>query len=454
MMSSGSSAAVGMRVDRSPGKVSSDPRLAPRPASLAETGLTEPFVSDLILKHLHQAGNMELTRLSDRLALAGSVLEPVIGFLRNEAYVEVLSARTGAGVRYALTERGRRTAIDGLDRSGYVGPAPVPLDAYQRVVRQQSVRSVNVTHMDAERAFGDVVAPRDLIDRLGAAVNSGRPVFLYGPPGTGKTHLGKRLVRMVEGDEILVPYAILAGDTTVQVYDPSIHHQVDVRESPSVEFNEGDDPRYVRCRRPGVITGGELTLDMLEVEYDPSTKRYRAPQSLMANNGLYMIDDLGRQRATPDAFLNRWIMPMEEGRDFLTVGVGQRFEVPFDVILIFSTNMNPLELADEAFLRRLGHKIPFHYVDPGQYEEIWKRTCSELGLPFDRELLSRALALYGSEKQPLLPCHPRDLLTSIVDRLEYSGQPRDGQITAVQLEQAWNSYFVSLTDASEPNRRN
>lgn len=420
--------------------------LAPRPSDLSTTGLTEPFLFDLAIKHLYRGGVMDLTQLVDRLALAGSVLEPIITFLRHEACVEILPAGQSSGIRYALTERGRRIAIDALAKSGYVGPAPVTLEAYHRVVRAQSVRSVKVTRDNAERAFRDVVAHQALVDKLGTALNSGRPLFLYGPAGTGKTFLGRRLVRMIETDTILVPYAILIGDTLIQFYNPAVHHEVDERETPGLVLSEGHDPRLVRCRRPGVLTGGELTLDMLEVEYDAATKQYHAPQSLMANNGLYMIDDLGRQRLAPDALLNRWIVPMEESRDYLTIGAGQRFEVPFDVILVFSTNLNPLELADEAFLRRLGHKVPFHYVGAAQYEEIWKRMCVELELEFDRKLLTQVFALYESEGRPLLPCHPRDLLNSVVDRLDYEGKSRGEHVNMEQLQHAWNSYFVSLTD--------
>lgn len=420
--------------------------LAPRPANLAATGLTEAFLSDLAIKHLYRGGVMDLNQLTNRLSLASPVTEPVISLLRNEAYVEVLPEIRAGSVRYALTDRGRRIAGEAFTKSGYVGPAPVPIETYTRIAQAQSVRAVNVTRADAQRAFADVVVQQTLLDRLGTAVNSGRPLFLYGPPGTGKTHLGKRLIRMIEGDDVLVPYAIYVADTVIQLFDPSVHHAVSTHKNPSLMLGEGQDPRFVRCRRPGVLTGGELTLDMLEVKYDPSTKQYQAPQSLMANNGLYMIDDLGRQNMTPDALLNRWILPMEEGRDFLSFGAGQRFEVPFDVILIFSTNINPLDLADEAFLRRLGHKVPFYYINPAQYEQIWKRNCMDLGIDFEHELLSQALQLHETECRPLLPCHPRDLLNSIVDRLNYEGRAVKQQINMEQLQHAWTSYFVSLAD--------
>lgn len=429
---------------------------APCPTDLTETGLTETFVSELAIKHLYRGGVMNLRQLADRLALAGSVLEPVVAFLRNQTLVEVLpplQSRQEGGVRYALTERGRSNAAEALVKSGYVGPAPVTLEAYQQVVKSQSVRSVNVTREDAQRAFEDVVAPQSLIDRLGVGVNSGRPLFLYGPPGTGKTHLGRRLVRLFKEDDILVPYALLLGDAVIQLYDPSVHRRVNPKKTPGLMLTGDHDPRFVPCLRPEVITGGELTLDMLEVQYDPATCQYRAPPSLLANNGMYMIDDLGRQRVPPDAFLNRWIMPMEEGRDFLSIGT-TRFEVPFDVVLIFSTNMNPLSLADEAFLRRLGHKIRFHYVAPEHYEEIWKRMCAELDIEFSWGLFSQVLELYERDGRSLLPCHPRDLLTSIADHLRYEGEGQPQEVDIKQVQHAWNSYFVPLAGGSGHQQEN
>ncbi len=422
--------------------------LVPRPSSIEETGLSEAFLSDLAIKHLYRSGVLDLHELMDRLALASFVLDPVIAFLRNESYVEVLQAKHNGVPRYALTDRGRRAAIEAFEMSGYAGPAPVPLDVYRRVVHAQSVRSVKVTRNDARNAFKDVVARPGLIDRLGTALNSGRAVFLYGPAGTGKTFLGSRMVRMLS-DHVLVPYAVMVDERVLQFFDPSVHRRTDEAPRQQLMLNEGYDARFVRCRRPEVVAGGELTLDMLEVEYDSATRQYHAPQQFVANNGLYMIDDLGRQRVTVDALLNRWITPMEEGRDFLTLGAGQRFEVPFDVILIFSTNLNPLDLADEAFLRRLGHKVRFDYVDAEQYGVIWQRTCAKLGLDYDRELLRQIFGLYRDEDRPLLPCHPRDLLSSVVDRLTYEERSGRGGISVEQLREAWNSYFVSLDKEQE-----
>ncbi len=415
------------------------PVLARRPRSLAEAGLSEAFVSELVLKHLYHSGATDISGLSRRIALAGSILEPIVMFLRNQAWVEPLP-----GGRVTLTDRGRAEALETLRKSGYLGPAPVPLEQYRKIVAAQSVTQTNA-HRDAVRdAFSDVVAHQILLDRLGVAVNSKRAILMYGPPGTGKTYLGSRLARLL-GEPILIPHAILVGYTPIQFFDPSLHRMVTPEgESASALLDEGHDPRFVRCERPAILTGGELTLDMLEIAYDAPSNTYHAPHQLMANNGMFMIDDLGRQRMTPDALLNRWVVPMEEHKDYLTIGSGQRFEVPFDVTLIFSTNLNPLKLADEAFLRRLGNKVRFRYTEPDEYREIWQRFCEKAGLKFDEAVLGLVYELYKQDARPMLPCHPRDLLLSVVDQKAYQKEERNSDITRDEIQRAWDNYFVPL----------
>lgn len=422
-------------------------RLAPRPRTLAETGLDRDFVAELISRHLYAAGVLTLGQLTERLALAGSILEGILGFLRKEARVEVLGGAPGSTeLRYALTDRGRAVALEGLLRSGYIGPAPVPLDAYTAVVRAQSVRHSLITRALMREAFQGVVVRESLLDQFGPALHSGRAIFVYGPPGTGKTYLTQRLASLL-GDAVLIPHATTIGDAVVQVFDPVLHQPaVEAHPPASTILREGHDPRYVLCRRPAVLTGGELTLDMLELQYDPAHKLYRAPLQLKATNGLYIIDDLGRQRVAPVDLLNRWIVPMETGVDYLTLGSGQRFSVLFDVVLVFSTNLNPLELADEAFLRRLGYKLRFDTLDPGEYEAIWRQVCAQLGITFDASMLSYVLKrFYAGSQVPLLPCHPRDLLGLVADHCRYHGEPV--QVTPENLDFAWNTYFIRLNGA-------
>lgn len=422
--------------------------LAPRPRTVAETGLSLHFLAELLAKHLHSGGVLTIGQLTERVALAGPILETVLNFLRKEARVEVLGSTSGSTeLRYALTDRGRNWALEGLLRSGYIGPAPAPLDVYTEVVRAQSVRRLGVNRDAMRQAFQGIVVREALLDQLGPALHSGRAIFVYGEPGTGKTYISQRLAGLL-GDTVLIPHAIMVGDTVIQIFDPILHQPVAADAAPaSATLHEGHDPRYVQCRRPAVLTGGELTLDMLELQYDPDHKLYRAPLQLKATNGLYLIDDLGRQRVPSVDLLNRWIVPMDGGVDYLTLGSGQRFPVLFDVVLVFSTNLNPLDLADEAFLRRLGYKIRFDPLDPAEYQAVWRQVCAQLGIPFDAGMLSYMLeCFYAKDGIPLLPCHPRDLLGLVADHCRYHNEAV--QVTPDNLAFAWNTYFIRLNGAA------
>lgn len=416
-------------------------RVAPRPQTLAATGLAPTFLGDLVEKHLFEGGVLSMRDLVGRTALSGRLLEELLGFLRTEGRIEV-RAQYGEhqGLSYALTERGRGSAMASLMASGYVGPTPVPLDYYNQVVLTQSVRGRKITRERMSSAFEDTVLDPAMLDRLGPALNSGKAIFVYGVPGTGKTFITQRLARLFD-DTCLIPYAISIGDTVVRIFDPSVHHQFQDN-SPVVMLNRGHDPRYVLCRRPLVITGGELTTDMLEVQFDPATRQYRAPLQVKANGGMLILDDLGRQRIPPTTVLNRWILPMEEGIDYLSMSTGQHFRTPFDVILVFSTNLQPQELVDDAFLRRIGYKIGFHALTPQQYHLIWQRVCEARSVRYDADLCQFMIdSLYSPSSTALLPCHPRDLIGMALDHSIYL----DGQVelTASALRWAWDNYFVT-----------
>ena len=421
--------------------------LAPQPRTVRETGLAESFLGDLLCKHLHDAGTLDLSRLVERLALTGAVVEEVLAFLRKDGRVEVLGqvgVQTGGQVlRYGLTERGRSTARDALARSGYIGAAPFPVNAYRDLLKLQTIHHGRITTQDMHAAFTGVVLSESMLDQLGVALNSGRAIMIYGPAGTGKTYVSSRLIRLF-GESIWVPHAIEINESVIEVYDPQVHQRLEEEGQPaSLLLNEGIDRRLVRCKRPVVITGGELGMEQLDVRFDPSTRQYQASLQLKASNGLFIIDDLGRQRMAPAELLNRWIVPMEEQRDFLNLGGGRHCELPFDLVLVFSTNLNPLELADEAFLRRIGYKLQFSYLKVDQYERIWRQECERLGLAYDPSLLRYALqALYEAEGVPLVPCHPRDLLNMALDRQRYLGG--DGPLSEQELKWAWHSYFVQI----------
>jgi len=417
--------------------------LAPRPKSVADTRLRLSLLCDLLEKHLYDAGVLTLPALSRRSALAGPILDEALAFLRREGRIEVRGPSPDeATLRYALTERGRSSAQDALTRSGYMGPAPVPLDAYSLIVREQSVHDRMVTRELMRAAFSDVVLDGEMLDRLGPALNSGKAIFVYGEPGTGKTYVTQRLSRLV-GDAVLVPHAIAIGETIIQVFDAAVHIPVSTPNS-GVLLDHGHDPRYVLCRRPLVITGGELSLEMLEVQFDPTTRQFRAPLQLKATNGMLIIDDLGRQRIPARAVLNRWIVPMEEGRDYLTLQTGQHFAAIFDLILVFSTNLRPQDLADEAFLRRIGYKIQFEALTPPQYHEIWKQVCEQHGVLYDPVVCQQVIErLHGPAQIPLLPCHPRDLIDMALDHGAYFGGSE--QLGPDALEWAWKNYFVDMS---------
>ncbi|MEN8260682.1 MAG: AAA family ATPase, partial [Pseudomonadota bacterium] len=357
--------------------------LAPRPRNIAETGLSQSFLSELVAKHLYYGGVLDQQHLTERTALAWPILENLLGYLRAGAYVEIRGGGEGVtALRYALTERGRNLALDALMKSGYAGPAPVPVELYSEVTRAQSVHNQLVMRAGMHEAFANVVVREEVLNQLGPALHSGRPIFIYGPPGTGKSYIGQRLRRLL-GGSVLIPFALAAGDHVIQLFDPALHHPINGDlDKPSFRLEDGYDPRFVRCERPTALTGGELTLDMLEMSYDLASKQYYAPLQLKANNGIYIIDDLGRQRVAVEDLLNRWIVPLEEKRDYYTLGSGKRFSTPFDVILIFSTNLNPLDLADEAFLRRLGYKVRFDTLTGGEYEAIWRQVCEQRGISF------------------------------------------------------------------------
>lgn len=421
--------------------------VAPRPQTLAATGLPTTFLCELIEKHLFEGGVLSMRDLVIRTALSGRLLEELLGFLRKEGRIEVRSQYGERnGLAYAVTERGRGSAMASLMVSGYVGPAPVPLAHYTEVVRLQSVRGQKVTRERMRAAFTDTVLDPAMLDRLGPALNSGKAIFVYGVPGTGKTFVSQRLARLF-ADTCLIPHAIAVGDTVVRVFDPSVHRQFQDN-SPVVMLNRGHDPRYVLCTRPLVVTGGELTADMMEVQFDPATRQYRAPLQVKANGGMLILDDLGRQRIPPVTVLNRWILPMEEGVDYLSMNTGQHFRTPFDVILVFSTNLQPHDLVDDAFLRRIGYKIGFDALDSEQYHLIWQRVCETNGVRYDRAICQFMIdSLYAPSGTALLPCHPRDLIGMALDRMAYLDE-RDGLSTDA-LQWAWDNYFVSTSVASD-----
>lgn len=416
-------------------------RLAPRPTTVAQTGLSLTFLADLLGKHFLTAGVLTTSQIIERIGLTGPIVNQILNFMRAEGRVEVRSRQgLDAELRYGLTDKGRHESNDAMARGGYVGPAPVPLADYVALVGKQSVHGHRISRDAVHDAFSGMVISEQLLDRLGPAMNSKRAIILYGHAGTGKTFTARKLASLLNG-LVLVPHAIAVNETVVEVFDPLCHEQLAFSNPPDrALLDQGFDGRFVACERPIVLVGGELAPEMLELQHDRAGGTYTAPIQLKANNGFLLIDDLGRQRIEPTVLFNRWIVPMDLRQDSLMTSRGQHFTVPFDLVLVFSTNLRPEDIADQAFLRRLGYKIEFLPVEPGQYKQIWQRFCAEQSIAYDGGLVDYVIEqLHRRRHVPLLPCHPRDLLGMAIDRTTYLGR---GRLDKETLRWAWDNYFL------------
>jgi hypothetical protein len=414
------------------------------PQSLQDLGLPSLFLSQLTLKHCFYMDVFTLGDLVERLKVSATIISQVLDYLKRAKWVEVRGPDPlnpvvnplSLASRHALTDGGRRQAAQFLEYDAYTGPAPVVLKDYWRQVTHQSIGRAGVTPDCIHRALRGLVLSEEVLEQVGVAAVSGKPLFLYGPAGNGKTAISQSLGRIWE-DEILVPYAIFVDGQVIQVFDEITHWRT--AESPS----GGDriDRRWVWCRRPLVIVGGELTLDMLDLAYKPTLKYFEAPLQLKANNGVFIVDDFGRQRLPAQELLNRWIVPLENHQDFLRLRTGQKFAIPFDQFIVFATNLEPHSLMDDAFFRRLRSKVKVDYVDRDQFVEIFRLYCDQYRLEFDPAAVEYLLGRYYDHGQRLLTaCHPRDLLEQIIDYCRFHQlAPR---LTPENLDRACQSYFV------------
>jgi hypothetical protein len=412
------------------------------PRTPDDTGLPFLFLAQLVCKIFFHAGPQRLAELAARAKLLPGVLEPVVEFLRRERMIEVASSSTGMNFVFALTDLGRERAGEYLRMCQYVGPAPVNLDAYLAQVRRQTIADFTVTREALRKAFSGTVIREAILDQFGAAMNSGRAIFVYGPPGSGKTFVAAKLARLPAGN-VHIPYAILVENQVIQVFDPISHERVETSNPDTVSLAQGKagDLRWVLCHRPVVVAGGELTLGMLDLRFDEGTRFYAAPPQLKANNGMFIIDDLGRQLVKAKDLMNRWLVPLERRVDFLALHTGEKFMVPFDVTVVFCTNLSPGDLADEAFLRRIGYKIPLGPLDEAQYRVVCRQVCQSFGIPYTEKAVDYILARFSHEGRPLLACTPRDLLGQVRDQARYRGVPPE--LSRDLLAWAWSNYFAS-----------
>jgi predicted ATPase with chaperone activity len=402
------------------------------PESIEETGLGRALLEGLVLKILSLEGELSLLDLAQRMRVSYLIIEELFERLRKEQLCEV-KGMIGGVHRITLSSRGQAEAVKLLSQNQYTGPAPVSLKDYVRQVRAQSNGDLEIHPPDITRAFSKMVLSPETLSQIGTAVVSGRSIFLYGPSGTGKTAVAETLPSIYQ-DSVWVPHAIAVDGHIVGIYDSELHQ-------PSEGVPAESDGRWILCRRPRVLTGGELTVEMLDLQFNHQTKLYTAPLQMRANNGVLILDDFGRQRSRPDELLNRWIVPLDRRIDLLTLVGGKKFEIPFELFVVFSTNLDPSTLADEALLRRIQSKVRLDFANRPQFHQIFQRVCSESGLTYDAAVIDRLVDLLNEMNQPLRPCYPRDFVDQICWTARYEGtQP---QIRAETLAHACRNYFLS-----------
>ena len=412
--------------------------------SAAETGLDTNFLLNCLLRTMYISQLQTIPELSEQIKLTRAVVEELLNFAKKDALVEVRgpSEKNYNIMRYALTNAGRERASEALRRCEYIGPIPIPLETYQTQVQKQTITNEVVSIEKLKKAMSHLVLSEDIIRRLGPAANSGRAILIYGAAGNGKTSIAEALVSAFE-QPVYVPYAIEADGQIIKIYDPSVHvafptgNGVNGNTSPIFLPHLEHDPRWVRCKRPYLISGGELTLEMLDLDFDPHSKYYEAPLQMKAIGGVFVIDDFGRQRVRPHELLNRWIFPLERKVDYLTLHTGKKFALLFDQLVIFATNFPPEELMDPAQLRRVHYKMKINPPTADEFKEIFQRICDSYGLEFTEETLAYLLnSFYIKHKIPFAGFHPKFIAEHVIAASNYLGtEPRiSRQLLADSLE--------------------
>src|SRR4051794_10999603 len=432
------------------------PEAPTSPETLQQAGLTLGFLCDLLLRTLYVRGAMLGIDLARQLCLPFKVIEDALKFMKDEKCIEVAGGDLIGRVsyRFNLTELGRRRAQDALKQCAYVGPAPVPLEDYVEQTYRQAVTGISVSPEPLRAAFAHLVIKEDLFNALGPAIVSGRSVFIYGPPGNGKTSVARSIGEFMNnaGGEIYVPYAFQAEGSIITVYDQAIHHLADCENYDRIEDNEATvrrllnsgtvDARWVKIKRPVVVTGGELNLDMLDLRYNSAANFYQAPLHIKANGGVFLIDDFGRQLCSPKELLNRWILPLKDRHDFLTLANGKKFEVPFEQLIIFSTNLDPKDLVDDAFLRRIRHKVGIDAPTREVYEKIFGNMCKRLGMNPCPDAVDYLYERYYSNGRCPRASDCRDLLEIVQSICRFRRQPV--QLTRDLMAEASQSFICEF----------
>jgi MoxR-like ATPase len=428
------------------------PFIPPAITKIEDTGLSPLWVQDLILKVFYYQGYMTGFKLAEEIALPYvGVVDQLLEILKREKLVEVKSSQVGLGegaYQWAITGAGIARAREALDRSQYAGPAPVPIQMYNESQRKQSRGRTMVTDKIMRQILSQLVLSEKTFQRIGPAVNSGTSLFLYGPPGNGKTSIARAIGNQILSQSIYIPFSLYIDGQVVKLYD-TVNHQLAPDDDATTFQGTGSlrgvrrDPRWVKIRRPFIVVGGELSIAGLDLVYDDVHKYYEAPFHLKANGGIFLIDDFGRQQIRPRDLLNRWIVPLENRIDYLTLHTGRKIEIPFDVLVVFSTNLPPKDLVDEAFLRRLRHKIEIGDPSYEEYRDIFKQVATAKGVTYSDQGLAHLLQeWYIKKDRRLRASHPRDLCDQIIDFARYFG--KEAVMSPELLDRAAESYFVEL----------
>ncbi|GGX90596.1 ATP-binding protein [Massilia dura] len=425
-------------------RVDGQPALPPQPKTVRETGLELTLLVELAAKNLFGGGKVHLPVLTTRLRLSINVMREILDFMVAEQLAEVAwRGDADIDVQYQLTAAGRERAVAWLERCPYAGPAPVPLDAYRALVQRQSALSSSVAAGDITAEFADDCLPASVRELAGAALHSHRSLLLHGPSGSGKTTLARRLGRLLQGT-VGVPYAIVVGQEIVQMFDAALHQPpMAPPQSRPMGERRSTDARWALCRRPVLHMGAELALDMLDLRHDPFSGCYHAPAHIKATGGLFIVDDLGRQRTPAAELLNRFSRPLDTGAEYLALQGGHKFAVPFDVTMIFVTNLEPHAVLDASSLRRLGYKVHVGPIGETAYRTLFRQQCRAFGIEPDESALGYLVnELHRDSGQLLLASFPREILSRVADFAAFAGQPPRMSVAAI--DQAWSSMFATV----------
>jgi predicted ATPase with chaperone activity len=428
-----------------------NPFVPKSPVRWEDLGLPLPFLFDLVLRTIYNRGQLTGGEIAQDLHVPFPTLSLVLQAMRKQTLIDIVGQRGSSGDASFVYEikppKGSAAVQDALAKTSYIGPAPVPFEDYANSVHAQSIKKLIVTSMSIQKAFEDLIITESVFSEIGPAINSGASIFFFGYPGNGKTSIAERITRLM-GDAVFIPHAIEANGQIIKVYDPILHHPID-DEAAAVSGGEsvllkgpGFDTRFIKVKRPTIVVGGELTMPMLDLKYNSNGKFYEAPMQMKSNGGIFMIDDFGRQQLRPMDLLNRWIVPLEKRYDYLTTIAGTKIEVPFDQLLIFSTNLDPTQLADEAFLRRIKFKIEVRDPDESQYKRIWELICKSKRVDYDPEGIEYLITKwYRPTGRPFRMCQPRDIMEQMISIAKYTMERLN--FSPDLIDAACQTYFIS-----------